>query len=82
MLRGPQTRSEIRSNAANLKGPADLEGVDAALERLADRAEPLVLELPRGAGQKEARWAHRLCGEDAIEAMTAPPPMQNMRIPA
>lgn len=66
ILRGTQTRSEIRAHAANLKGPAALDGVDAALERLADRATPLVMELPRGAGQKEARWAHLLCGEAAI----------------
>lgn len=68
MLRGPQTRSEIRAHAANLDGPDDLDGVDAALDRLSDRPEPLVSQLPRGAGQKEARWAHRLCGDTAVPA--------------
>ena len=74
MLRGPQTRSELRANANNLRGPDDLDGVDAALERLADRAEPLVVQLPRGAGQKEARWAHLLCGEPEIPEPVATPP--------
>ena len=73
ILRGPQTRSELRSNASNLRGPDDLDGVDAALERLADRAQPLVVQLPRGAGQKEARWAHLLCGEPEIPEPSAQP---------
>ncbi|MBV8062605.1 MAG: DUF480 domain-containing protein [Nevskia sp.] len=62
MLRGPQTGLELRANAQALGGPADAEGMQAALASLHDRAQPLVTELPRGAGQKEARLAHLLCG--------------------
>jgi uncharacterized protein YceH (UPF0502 family) len=62
MLRGPQTGSELRANAQALGGPGDAEGLQAALASLHDRAQPLVTELPRGAGQKEARLAHLLCG--------------------
>lgn len=74
ILRGPQTRSELRANASNLRGPDDLDGVDSALDRLADRAEPLVVQLPRGAGQKESRWAHLLCGTPDIPEPAAAPP--------
>ena len=63
MLRGPQTTAELRANAAALNGPADAEGVQAALDDLADRAQPLVMTLPRGAGQSAARHAQLLCGE-------------------
>jgi uncharacterized protein len=30
-----------------------------------------VLKLPRGAGEREARWAHLLCGEVALPAQRA-----------
>jgi uncharacterized protein len=62
MLRGPQTPAELRSNAAGLGGPTDAEGVARVLSDLADRAEPLVVQLPRGHGQKEVRYAQTLCG--------------------
>lgn len=72
MLRGPQTISELRANAQPLGGPGDAEGVQAALASLQDRAQPLVLELPRAPGQKEARWVHLLCGEPAPGSIPAP----------
>jgi uncharacterized protein YceH (UPF0502 family) len=62
MLRGAQTGSELRANAHALGGPADAEGLQTVLASLHDRAQPLVTELPRGAGQKESRQAHLLCG--------------------
>ncbi len=62
MLRGPQTQAELRSNAAGIGGPTTAEGVAAALKDLADRSQPLVVLLPRGHGQKEARHAHTLSG--------------------
>lgn len=65
LLRGPQTVAELRANAAGLGGPADAAGVEAVLKDLADRAVPLVVLLPRAPGQKEARYAHTLCGPPA-----------------
>lgn len=66
MLRGPQTLAELRANAVGLGGPADAEGVNAALQDLSDRAQPLVTLLPRVSGQSTARYAHTLCGEVAM----------------
>lgn len=74
MLRGPQTQSELRSNAVGLGGPPDAEGVARALSDLADRAQPLVVLLPRATGQKEARNAHTLCGPPEIGPEPAPVP--------
>lgn len=70
MLRGPQTVAELRSNAAALGGAGDAEHTTATLDDLADRAEPLVVLLPRAHGQKEARYAHTLCGPPAVVAAT------------
>lgn len=66
MLRGPQTLSELRANATVLGGPADAEGINQALQDLADRAQPMATLLPRVAGQSSQRYAHTLCGEPVV----------------
>lgn len=72
MLRGPQTIAELRANAEGIGGPRDVEGVNAALQDLLDRAQPLVAQLARAPGQSASRWAHTLCGEPSdIQATTA-----------
>ena len=72
MLRGPQTASELRANASSMGGPAEADAVAAALQDLADRSQPLVMQLPRAAGQKEARYAHLLSGAPEIPAEPMP----------
>ncbi len=62
MLRGPQTAAELRASAAALNGPLDGDGLAVALRDLADRAQPLVVQLPRSSGQAAPRFAHTLCG--------------------
>jgi len=62
MLRGPQTAAELRSNAAGLGGPNDATAFNDAMNDLADRAQPLVVLLPRAPGQSAARYSHTLCG--------------------
>lgn len=66
MLRGPQTLAELRTNAHRLYEFDDLEDVQYMLQRLADHEPPLVMTLPRQAGQKETRFAHLLCGEPDV----------------
>lgn len=72
MLRGPQTLAELRTNAAPLGGPADAEGVQAALGDLADRAQPLVAALARQPGQSVQRYTQLLCPDANAGAATAP----------
>jgi uncharacterized protein YceH (UPF0502 family) len=75
LLRGPQTPGELRSRTERYTEFGT--GVDAALDRLAGRDEPIVTALERRPGQKEARWAHLLgpLGEPAPTVPTAPPPV-------
>ena len=68
MLRGPQTAAELRLNSERLHRFADISSVEGFLDELAGKATPLVVKLPRAAGEREARWAHLLCGE-----VTLPP---------
>lgn len=63
LLRGPQTAAELRLNAARLHGFADNSSVEAFLDELAARAQPLVIRLPRAPGARENRWMHLMCGE-------------------
>src|SRR2546421_975127 len=81
MLRGPQTVGEIRGRTGRLYEFADLSEVEATLEGLARRDEPLVSKLPRQTGRKEARYAQLLSGRPEVEeagdepaAPAGPPP--------
>ena len=74
VLRGPQTVGELRGRAERMADVPDLAAVEATLDALAGREEPLVLRLDRQPGQKEARYVHLLCGRDAaLEAAAAVP---------
>ena len=71
MLRGPQTAAELRLNCERLHRFADISSVEGFLDELAAKATPMVVKLPRAAGEREARWAHLLCGEVAMPAARA-----------
>ena len=68
MLRGPQTVGEIRGRTSRMHEFDTLEAVEAVLADLAGRDEPLVTELERQPGQKEARFAQLLSGEPEVVA--------------
>lgn len=61
LLRGPQTPGELKARTERLHAFADLDAVDTALRALVDDEDgPLVEQLPREPGRKEARWRDRL----------------------
>lgn len=65
LLRGAQTLHELLARSERQHRFSGVEDVQHALERLAERAPPLVRRLPRAPGQREDRYAHLLCGEPA-----------------
>jgi len=68
MLSGAQTVGEIRTRGSRLHDFTGLEEVEQTLHALSTREpETLVTKLPRQAGQKDARFAHLLCGPVAVE---------------
>jgi uncharacterized protein len=73
LLRGPQTPGELRSRASRLAPMQDVSEVEAALQDLASREEPLVAQLPREPGKRESRWMQLFTGE-APPALAPPPP--------
>ena len=88
VLRGPQTAAELRLNTERWYKFLDVASVEAFLdelqERSADKGGPLVQKLHKAPGAREARWAHRLCGELLAEAMasTGAPPSDDGRVAA
>jgi uncharacterized protein len=69
MLRGPQTAAELRLNCERLHRFADISSVEGFLDELAAKSPPMVVKLPRAPGEREARWAHLLCGDVAAPAV-------------
>jgi uncharacterized protein YceH (UPF0502 family) len=71
LLRGPQTAAELRLNSERLHKFADISSVEGFLDELATREPVRVVKLPRAPGEREARWAHLLCGEVALPPAAA-----------
>jgi uncharacterized protein len=75
MLRGPQTPAELRTNGDRWTKFADSAAVESMLEELRQRGEDgglqSVVKLPKMPGSREHRWAHLLCGEVDIAALSA-----------
>ena len=77
LLRGPQTIGELRERTGRLHEFGGLGEVQEALDGLTRPDEPLVTKLERQAGQKEARYAHLLCG--TVEQTATPSPARESR---
>jgi hypothetical protein len=62
MLRGLQTLGELRARSERMVRFSDLHEIQAELDALAARNDPLAVRLPRAPGQKEERYAQLLGG--------------------
>jgi hypothetical protein len=87
VLRGPQTVGEVRTRTERQLAGEDDGNVEDILDTLAARSpEPFAVRLELRPGERDARWAHLLCGavaarlesmmpaaDPAPRAATAPP---------
>jgi uncharacterized protein len=71
LLRGAQTPGELRNRSSRMAAIPDAAALDAVLQSLAARPEPLVVKLPAAPGQREARYAHCLSGDVAVTPSAA-----------
>jgi uncharacterized protein YceH (UPF0502 family) len=71
MVRGPQTPGEIRTRAARMFEFTEPRHVEVTLETMMGLSPPLVAQLPRQRGQKEARWTHLFAGEPRVDPREA-----------
>jgi len=67
LLRGSHTLNEIRVNTSRMVEFTDIDEILQTLQRMMDREEPLVIQIPRAHGQREDRYTHLLCGTPDIE---------------
>jgi uncharacterized protein len=79
MLRGAQTPGELKQRTERLHPLANLDAVQATLERLIGRE--LAMRLHRRPGQKEERYTH-LLGEDAATGSAPQEPSTGSAPPA
>lgn len=80
LLRGPQTVGEIRGRTGRLHAFDSLDEVEQVVQALSIRATPLVTEMERQPGQKEARHAHLLAGEPEAGTTPSAPPASSGRL--
>ena len=84
LLRGPQTVNELYTRCERLADFPDADEVRVQLERLAQRAEPLVVCVGHAPGQREDRHMHLLCGTEHAskrsESMVTPGEIATQRI--
>jgi len=75
MLRGAQMPGELRSRAERMHAFADLAALEATLQAMSELTPPLVVQLPREAGARAAKWQHMLFGGElpAADAAALPP---------
>lgn len=73
LLRGPQTVGELYARSDRLAKFADADDVRHHLERLLHRQPALVVQIPRGPGQREDRYAHLLGGPVDVAAISERP---------
>ena len=71
LLRGAQTAHELLARGERMATFTDVEDVRHQLERMGQRQPALVLQIPRGPGQREDRYAHLLCGPVDVAAIAA-----------
>jgi uncharacterized protein len=74
MLRGAQTVHELLARSERLFKFNDADDVRHHLDRLIQRETALVVQIPRGPGQREDRYAHLLSGPVDVAAIAARPP--------
>ena len=75
LLRGPQTVAELRMRSERMHAFSSADEVEAELEALSRRDEPLVHRLSRQPGQKGERFAQLLVEAGPLAAAPAPTPV-------
>ena len=69
LLRGAQTAHELLARSERLAKFEDADDVRHHLERLIQRQPALAVQIPRGPGQREDRYAHLLSGPVDVAAV-------------
>ncbi|GAA0406698.1 DUF480 domain-containing protein [Cocleimonas flava] len=67
LLRKPQTLNDLKTRTARMVDFESNDEIHDNLIAMIEREMPLVTLIPKGAGRREDRFAHTLCGEVSVE---------------
>lgn len=70
ILREPLTLNDIKARTEKMVAFENSDAVQAAVDELLNREEPLIVLVPKSSGKREDRYTHTLCGEVEIENIT------------
>ena len=68
MLRAPQTINDLKVRTKRMVDFSDNDDILLTLNSMNERDDAMVLHIPKGAGQREDRYTHLLCGKVEISA--------------
>ncbi len=71
LLRGPQTVAEILTRTQRMFDFETTEALEEKLAQLCAKTTPIVVHIPKQAGQREDRYMHLLCGKPDLAAIAA-----------
>lgn len=71
LLRGPQTLAELLTRTQRMFDFGSQQALAEKLEQLCAKTSPVIVLIPRLAGQREDRYMHLLCGKPDLEAIAA-----------
>ncbi|MGM8228024.1 YceH family protein [Cellvibrio sp. ARAG 10.3] len=71
LLRGPQTLVELLTRTQRMFDFASPENLQEKLDQLCAKTHPIILRIPRQAGQREDRYMHLLCGKPDLSTIAA-----------
>ena len=63
MVRAPLTLNDIKARTNRMVEFDDLNDIHNTLDKMMQGEEPLVVNIPKAAGNREDRYTHLLCGE-------------------
>ena len=69
LLRGPQTLVELLTRTQRMFDFASPANLQEKLDQLCAKTHPIILRIPRQAGQREDRYMHLLCGKPDLSAI-------------
>jgi uncharacterized protein YceH (UPF0502 family) len=78
LLRGPQTPGELRTRTNRLADFANVDEIEATLNKLHDlNDEQLVVKLDREPGKRDSRYAHLFSGKQGLQMQSTAPTQTN-----
>lgn len=73
MLRNPQTINDLKTRTARMVEFESIEDLEGTVDSLIYREKPLAVLIPKGAGRREDRYSHTLCGDIDIDSLHKEP---------